>query len=122
MGAPLRLWGDGIHDDAPALQAILDGRGAMVAGAEGMYWPGFLRLRRGVYLVKNTLTVPTGYTLDGGASKGGTKCLMPHDEPLLTVPGSAQNVTIQNMWMERLEPHTGIGLQMSDYITAYKAG
>jgi hypothetical protein len=49
MGAPLRLWGDGIHDDAPALQAILDGRGAMVAGAEGMYWPGGLTLRRGVY-------------------------------------------------------------------------
>lgn len=34
LGAPLRLWGDGIHDDAPALQALIAGRWKEVIDAE----------------------------------------------------------------------------------------
>ena len=58
---PLVLWGDGIHDDTAALQALMDGKKVKrlfpgVAEAVGV--SGGLLLSGGVFLVSNTITLP----------------------------------------------------------------
>lgn len=72
LGTPLRLWGDGIHDDAPALQAIFDGRIREVAGAER--WvavsPGLIGIRQGLFRVEKTLVMDSNTHIEGSRFEG----------------------------------------------------
>jgi hypothetical protein len=71
------LWGDGVHDDAPGLQALVDGRDVDVRDpATRMLDDGTFFLAGGTYLVKDTVRFPTDgprgtiygstFTSDGG--------------------------------------------------------
>ncbi len=51
-----RLWGDGIHDDAPAIQAMLDDGGVCV-------------LPQGEYLLGSTVEMKPGTSLIGNGSR-----------------------------------------------------
>jgi len=51
-----RLWGDGVHDDAPAIQAMLDNDGVCV-------------LPTGDYLLGSTVTMKAGTSLIGSGSR-----------------------------------------------------
>lgn len=54
----LRLWGDGMHDDTLALQAIFDGK--PVFGAEPFSEGGSVYLSGGIYRISSTILIGAG--------------------------------------------------------------
>lgn len=106
LGAPLRLWGDGVHDDGPAIQALLAGRAKEVAGAEGLWDAEYhiLTLRPAIYRVEATLLIPNDITFDGG----GSKVVMPGDDYFMAAPKDPHGIAIKNHWWERENPSPGL--------------
>jgi len=79
LGAPIpRLWGDGVHDDFPGLQWLLDqaeaGRQVSLEletapGMLAVAGPGFTGLATADYHVSQTLRLPKGMVLNGRFSR-----------------------------------------------------
>jgi hypothetical protein len=91
LGAPLRLWGDGIHDDGPALQAILDGRWKEVADAVrySRYDGTRLLLNRGHFRIDRTLVLQNHTEIIGVKLQGAV-------DPFLVAPKSPKDIHIWN--------------------------
>lgn len=84
LGAPLRLWGDGIHDDAPALRAIFNGRLKEVINAEQYVWQlnGITWIGAGHFRMEDTVTMPSRTGLMGSRVEFGPLVTQLRQQPL----------------------------------------
>lgn len=88
----MRLWGDGIHDDTAALQALID------AG-------GFVQLPPGRFRTTGPLVLGGDRQWGGvsGSGHGATKIVFEGDSAFRLTP-DAQNWRIDNFWLEHGDP------------------
>lgn len=90
----LTLWGDGMHDDAPAIQALIDGRSVMFGGREfGPRPDGAIYLPSGTFAMGAAAVIGSDTKLLGGGST--VKALS--SAPLLEVKKGARNVQIHDL-------------------------
>lgn len=92
LAADYTLWGDGIHDDSAAFQALIDGKPVSYLGQE---------LKRGpdgsIYLPTGTFAVGAAPILRHGTKLYGGEMMALHDGPMLEVPDGTKDVVVANM-------------------------
>lgn len=94
----ITLWGDGIHDDTTAMQALLSGGEVNYGGASVKSLAGTLRLPSGTFLVSAPLVFGgSGMVFDGARNLITAQ----HDGPMMTVAEEAKHLTVQNWHFER---------------------
>jgi hypothetical protein len=90
----LTLWGDGVRDDAQALQALIDGQSVVFGGREfGPRPDGSIYLPAGTFAMGAAAIVGSGSKLFGNGST--LKALS--TTPMLEIKKGAQNVQISGM-------------------------
>ena len=92
--ALLTLWGDGVHDDAQALQALIGGQSVAFQGrAFGPRPDGSIYLPAGTFAMGAAAVIGSGTRLMGNGAQ--LKAL--HKGPMLELPKGAQNIHIADI-------------------------
>ena len=80
----LILWGDGIHDDTRAIQALLDG-GRIVRSSDGILIPnGYIY--GGDFLISETVNISSGNVISGSNFK-----IKGNVDPYINIPATCKD-------------------------------
>lgn len=89
----LTLWGDGVHDDAQAIQALVSGQSVVFGGREfGPRPDGSIYLPSGTFAVGAAAVIGSGAKLFGN----GTTLKALHKGPMLELKPGAKNIEIRD--------------------------
>lgn len=89
------LYGDGVHDDTAALQAMLDQRPVIIEG-EAVRSEGTIYLRSGIYLISRPLVITkdgTAFIGDGGQ----IKTTLDFDYDAIIIATNRRDITLMNL-------------------------
>lgn len=90
----LTLWGDGVHDDAKALQDLISGKNVMFQGREfGPRADGSIHLPAGTFAMGAAAILASGTRLEGN----GARLQALHKGPMLEAPRGTRDLCISNI-------------------------
>lgn len=89
----LTLWGDGVHDDAQAIQALVSGQSVMFGGREfGPRPDGSIYLPSGTFAMGEAAVIGSGAKLFGN----GTTLKALHKGPMLELKPGSKDIQIRD--------------------------
>lgn len=97
----LTLWGDGLHDDAQAIQALINGKSVMFEGREfGPHPGGSVHLPIRTFALWSSLVIGDGSMLHGN----GAWLEATHKGPIIEVKPNSKNVVLSDLHF--IQPET----------------
>lgn len=110
----LTLWGDGLHDDAQAIQALINGKSVTFEGREfGLHPGGAVHLPIGTFALGSALVMGDGSMLRGN----GARLKATHKWTLIELKPNSKNVVISDLRLDRV-PGGGanlLAIRMAEY-------
>jgi hypothetical protein len=97
------IWGDGIHDDGPGLNAFLAGKAVeFMTDAVRAWNASDIAIVGGTFLIRETVVIRRSHTTISGAE---FKAEIGPDEAVITVDGDARRVVFQDVRLTLVFDH-----------------